>query len=93
MNFENLIQPPDALLEQYLDYARSERNLAETTLKASCASSSRGPATRTSRRGSSSRPARSVTVFTTSTRSSMSGAGSSSSTGSPGRPGKLEKTS
>jgi len=34
MNFENLIQAPDALLEQYLDYARSERNLAETTLKA-----------------------------------------------------------
>jgi len=34
MNFENLIQPADALLEQYLDYARSERNLAETTLKA-----------------------------------------------------------
>jgi len=34
MDFENLIQPPNALLEQYLDYSRSERNLAETTLKA-----------------------------------------------------------
>ena len=34
MDIENLIRPPNALLEQYLDYARSERNLAETTLKA-----------------------------------------------------------
>jgi len=34
MDSENLFQPYYSLLEQYLDYARHERNLAETTLKA-----------------------------------------------------------
>jgi len=34
MDSENFFQPYYPILEQYLDYARSERNLAETTLKA-----------------------------------------------------------
>jgi site-specific recombinase XerD len=34
MDSENLVQPYCTLLEQYLDYARHERNLAENTLKA-----------------------------------------------------------
>lgn len=33
MDSENLFQPYYTLLEHYLGYAKSERNLAETTLK------------------------------------------------------------
>jgi hypothetical protein len=34
MYSENLFQPCPTILEQYLDYARHERNLSDTTLKA-----------------------------------------------------------